>query len=89
MAQTILENQATVDDIFREVNRIKTVVTEAVDDGVQSAFRAMKQGREAAEDAVHDARTAIKRNPLQSAGVLLGVGILIGCLAAFLAGRRD
>lgn len=89
MAQSILENQATVDDIFREVNRIKSVVTEAVDDGVQQALRAMKQGREAAEDAVRDARTAIKRNPLQSAGVLLGVGIIIGCLAAFLAGRRD
>lgn len=49
MAQTILENQATVDDIFREVTRIKAVVTDAVDDGVQSALRAMKQGREAAK----------------------------------------
>jgi hypothetical protein len=48
MAQTILDNQATVDDIFREVNRIKTVVTDAVDDGVQSAICAMKQGREVA-----------------------------------------
>jgi ElaB/YqjD/DUF883 family membrane-anchored ribosome-binding protein len=89
MAQTILESQATVDDIFREVNRIKTVVTEAVDDGVQSAIRAVKQGREAAEDAVHDARSAIKRNPLQSAGILLGVGILLGGLITFLASRRD
>ena len=89
MAQTILDNQATVDDIFREVNRIKTVVTDAVDDGVQSAIRAMKQGREAAEDAVHDARHAIKRNPLQSAGIFLGVGILLGSIVTFLAVRRD
>jgi ElaB/YqjD/DUF883 family membrane-anchored ribosome-binding protein len=89
MAQTILDNQATVDDIFREVNRIKTVVTDAVDDGVQSAIRAMKQGREVAEDAVHDARYAIKRNPLQSAGILLGVGILLGGIITFLAARRD
>jgi hypothetical protein len=32
------------------------VVTEAVDDGVQSALRAVKQGRDAADDAIHDAR---------------------------------
>ena len=89
MTNALAEKQAAVEDILRDVNRIKSIVTEAVEEGVESAMRAVKQGREAAEDAVQDARTAIKRNPLQSAGLLLGVGILIGCLAAFLAGRRD
>ncbi len=89
MAQTILENQAAVEDLLRDVNRIKSIVTDAVEEGVETALRAVKQGRDAAEDAVHDARVAIKRNPLQSAGVILGVGILIGCLATFLASRRD
>ena len=88
MANGILEEQATVDDILREVDRIKSVVTDAVDEGVQSAIRAVKQGRDAAEDAIHDTRHAIKRNPLQAAGILLGVGILIGGLVGFLA-RRD
>lgn len=89
MAQTILENQATVDDLFREVNRIKSIVTEAVDDGVQTAIRAIKQGRDVADDAVHDARFAIKRNPLQAAGIILAVGVVIGGLFTLLTTRRS
>jgi ElaB/YqjD/DUF883 family membrane-anchored ribosome-binding protein len=89
MSNALAEKQAAVEDILRDVNRIKSIVTEAVEDGVETALRAVKQGRDAAEDAVHDARTAIKRNPLQSAGILLGVGILLGGIITFLASRRD
>ncbi len=89
MSNDLADKQAAVEDIFRDVNRIKSIVTDAVEEGVESAMRAVKHGREAAEDTIHDARTAIKRNPLQSAGIILGVGIVIGCLVTFLAGRRD
>ena len=57
----ILGKPATVDEVLREVSHIKSVVTEAVDDGVRSALRAAKQGREFAEDTIHDATRAIKR----------------------------
>jgi ElaB/YqjD/DUF883 family membrane-anchored ribosome-binding protein len=89
MANSVLENQPTVDDIYREVNRIKAIVTDAVDEGVKTAIRAAKQGRDTAEDMAHDARIAIKRNPLQAAGVLIGVGILIGSIFTLLAARRS
>jgi len=89
MANAALENQPTVDDIYREVNRIKSIVTDAVDDGVQSAIRAMKQGRDAAEDVVHDARHAIRRNPFQSAGVILAAGVVIGSLVTLFTVRRS
>ncbi|HVN93217.1 MAG TPA: hypothetical protein VMT38_05960 [Terracidiphilus sp.] len=89
MANSVLENQPTVDDIYREVNRIKTIVTDAVDDGVQAAIRAVKQGRETAEDTLHDARYAIKRKPLQAAGIVLAAGVLLGTLFTLLAVRRS
>jgi ElaB/YqjD/DUF883 family membrane-anchored ribosome-binding protein len=89
MANAVSEIQPTVDDIYREVNRIKSIVTEAVDDGVQSAIRAVKQGRDAAEDAVHDARHAIKRNPLQAAGIVLAAGVVIGSLVTLFTVRRS
>jgi ElaB/YqjD/DUF883 family membrane-anchored ribosome-binding protein len=89
MANAVPEIQPTVDDIYREVNRIKSIVTEAVDDGVQSAIRAVKQGRDAAEDAVHDARHAIKRNPLQAAGIILAAGVVIGSLVTLFTVRRS
>jgi len=89
MAHDVLEKQVTADDLFREVSRIKSIVTDAVDDGVQSALRAVKQGRDAAEDAVHDARYAIKRNPFQAVGILFAAGVLIGGLITLVTMRRD
>ncbi|MGA3100761.1 MAG: hypothetical protein ABSD61_02760 [Terracidiphilus sp.] len=89
MANAVFENQPTVDDIYREVNRIKSIVTDAVDDGVQSAIRAVKQGRDAAEDVVHDTRYRIKRNPLQAAGIFLAAGVVIGSLVTLFTVRRS
>jgi len=67
MSQNIidkLEMPATLEDVLKEVSRIKTTVTEAVDDGVKQAVRTLKQGRHAAEDAIDDARRSVKQNPL-------------------------
>jgi ElaB/YqjD/DUF883 family membrane-anchored ribosome-binding protein len=61
LAQDLLEKQATVEDIFREVSRMKAVVTDAVEDGVESALRALKQGREVAEDGVNSAVRAVRK----------------------------
>ena len=79
---------ATVEDVLREVSKIKTTVTEAVDDGVKSAVRAIKQGRNAAEDAIDDARRSVKKNPLQSVGVVFAVGVLAGCVLSMFGRRR-
>jgi ElaB/YqjD/DUF883 family membrane-anchored ribosome-binding protein len=90
MAVEILEKQqATIDDVLREVSRIKSVVTDAVDDGVQSALKAVKQGRDAAGDAIHDARYAIKRNPLQAVGIVFAAGVMIGSVITWLSSHRD
>jgi ElaB/YqjD/DUF883 family membrane-anchored ribosome-binding protein len=83
-----LEMPATVDDVLREVSKIRTAVTEAVDDGVKSAVRTLRQGRDAAEDAIDDARRTVKKNPLQSVGVVFVVGVLVGCVLS-LVGRRQ
>jgi ElaB/YqjD/DUF883 family membrane-anchored ribosome-binding protein len=60
-----------------------------VEDGVKTALKTIKQGRETAEDAIHDARYAIKRNPLQAAGIMLAAGIVIGSIIAVISSRRD
>lgn len=89
MALQIPEKQATVDDVLREVSRLKSVVSDAVEDGVQSALRAVKQGRDVAEDTIHDARYAIKKNPFQAAGILFAAGVVIGSLVTLVSVRRD
>ncbi|HKF50124.1 MAG TPA: hypothetical protein VKB38_22365 [Terracidiphilus sp.] len=84
----ILGKVATVDEVLQEVSRIREVVTEAVEDGFQSAVKAVKQGREAAEDAIADARHAVKRNPFEALGIAFATGVVIGALAVVVGFRR-
>jgi ElaB/YqjD/DUF883 family membrane-anchored ribosome-binding protein len=89
MAAELLEKPASVDEVLREVSRIKSVVTDAVEEGVQTALKTLKHGRETAEDAIHDAKYAIKRNPFQAVGIVFAVGIAIGSLITLVSYRRD
>jgi len=89
MPAEILEKQAaTVEDVLREVSRIKSVVTDAVDEGVRSAVKAIKQGRRAAEDTIDDTRRAVKRNPFQALGIVLVAGMALGALVVWMGSRR-
>jgi ElaB/YqjD/DUF883 family membrane-anchored ribosome-binding protein len=88
MATELLTKPATVDDVLREVSRMRTVISEAVDDGVRSALRVVDQGRDAAEDALKDVRKAVHKNPLQSLGIVFAVGVVAGSLIAWLGSRR-
>ena len=83
-----LDMPATVEDVLKEVTRIRETVTEAVDDGVKSAVRALKQGRHAAEDAIDDARHTVKQKPLQSVCLVFVIGVLAGWVISALS-RRD
>jgi ElaB/YqjD/DUF883 family membrane-anchored ribosome-binding protein len=83
-----MEIPAVVEDALREVSRIKSVVTEAVEDGVRSAVKAIKQGRNAAEDVLGDAKHTVKQRPFQAVGVVFAAGVLTGSLFTWLAARR-
>lgn len=89
MSSGLLEKQASVEDVLREVSRLKSVVTEAVEEGVQTAVKALKQGRNAAEDVIDDARHTVKKNPLQAIGVVFAAGVLAGSLIGWLSTRRS
>lgn len=84
-----LEKTATVEDVLREVSRFKEMITDAVDEAVRAAIPAIKQGRVAADDAIQDARRAVKQNPLQSMGIVFAVGVMTGAFAAWLGSRRS
>jgi ElaB/YqjD/DUF883 family membrane-anchored ribosome-binding protein len=84
----LLEKQATVEDVVREVSKLKEIVTDAVEEGIDSAVRALKQGRDAAEDAIYDARRTVKQKPFQAMGVVFAAGVLTGTFVAWLSSRR-
>jgi ElaB/YqjD/DUF883 family membrane-anchored ribosome-binding protein len=83
-----LDKAPSVDELYREVSRIKTVVTEAVEDGVKTAVKAIKQGRHAAEDNLDDAKHTIKQKPFEAVGIVFAVGVLIGAGLTWVGSRR-
>jgi len=85
MRQDILEK--TGDYIAQSADKASrgaAAVVDAVEDGVEMAKSAARQGRQAAEDALDGAARRIRRHPVQTVvatgAVAFGVGMLIGRL---------
>lgn len=70
-----------------EASRLKTRASHAMEDAMIEARRAAKRGRYAAEDLVDDAAHRIKRDPLRSIAITFALGLSVGALAGWLAGR--
>ena len=71
---------AKVAQVGIEAERLKDTMTHAVEDTVNAAERAAKQGRYAVEDFVDETTYSIKRHPLQAVGLTLGIGFALGTL---------
>lgn len=84
----VFEKAPSADEVVNEVTKIRSIITEAVDDGVRSAMKAVKQGRQAAEEAMDDTKNAVKENPLEAVGIAFAAGMLIGVLAGWIGTRR-
>lgn len=74
--------------IGEEASCLKEKMAEAVEDGVETAERALRRARRSAEDAIDSATYQIKRHPLQSVGITLGIGLVCGLVVGWLAGRN-
>lgn len=88
MPEDLLEKQASMEDVLHEVSRIKSAVTDAVDEGVRTTMRALKHGRNAAEDAIDETKHTVKRYPLQAVGIAFAAGLVTGCFASWVGRRR-
>src|SRR3977135_4456133 len=75
-------------ELGAEAARLKVRASHAVEDTMVEARRLAKRGRYAAEDLVDETSYRIKRDPLRSVAVTFAVGLGIGALAGWLAGRR-
>jgi ElaB/YqjD/DUF883 family membrane-anchored ribosome-binding protein len=70
------------------VERVKGAVADVVEDGIDAAKRALKQGRRAAEDLVDDAEHQVKRHPLGTLGAFFGLGLGLGAVIGILLTRN-
>ena len=88
MPTDTLEKPAAVEDALREVSKIRSIVTDAVEDSIRSANQAIRHGRHAAEDVIEEAKHTVKQKPLQSIGTVFAAGVLAGGLLTWIGFRR-
>jgi ElaB/YqjD/DUF883 family membrane-anchored ribosome-binding protein len=62
----------------KEAVRMKAAMAEKVEDGMNTARRAVKQGYRAAEDLADDTTHRIKRDPLRAVGLCFVAGVAAG-----------
>jgi ElaB/YqjD/DUF883 family membrane-anchored ribosome-binding protein len=74
-------------ELGAEVSRLKVRASHATDDAMVEAKRLAKRGRYAAEDLIDETAYRIKRDPLRSVAITFAVGLGVGALAGWLAGR--
>ena len=88
MLADVAEKPATVENPLREVSKIRSMVTDAVEDGVRSASQAIRHGRYAAEDAIEEAKHTVKHRPIQAMGAVFAAGVLAGTFLTLIGLRR-
>lgn len=88
MQAEVLEKMPSPAQVLREVSRMKKVVSDAVEDGVKTARKAVKQGRASAEDALEEARHMVRKNPIETMGIVFAAGIFTGSLITWVGCRR-
>ena len=62
-------------------------VRAAVEENMRDVRRAVVAGRHAVEDCADEATAQVRRHPIASLGIAVGVGTLFGCLVGFAVGR--
>ena len=75
-------------EISEGAAHIKELVADAFEDGVDSAKSALKRGRRTAEDTLDSTAYQIKRHPLESVGMMFGLGLVCGLACGWIAGRK-
>jgi len=88
MPANVSEKPATVENPLREVSKIRSMVTDKVEDGIRSASQAIRHGRYAAEDAIEEAKHTVKQRPLQAMGTVFAAGVLAGTFLTWIGFRR-
>lgn len=67
--------------------RMKAAIAEKIEDGMNTARRAVKHGYRAAEDLADDTTHRIKRDPLRAVGLFFVAGVAAGWLLPHRTGR--
>lgn len=85
LRERVVDTARRVAHVSHEARMLKSVATDAVEDGVYKARRAVKTARRDFDDARDEAVYRIEQDPLKAVGVAFGVGLVIGVVSGTLA----
>ncbi len=88
MQTAVLDKESPLEDAVREVSKLRTMVGDAVEEGVRSANQAIRRGRHAAEDVVEEVKHTVKQKPFQAVGLAFAAGVLAGGFLTWFGLRR-
>lgn len=74
--------------VSHEARMLKTIATDAVEDGVHAAKRAIKRGTQDIVDLKDEAVIRVKREPIKAVGIAFGAGIALGAIVGFVGAKR-
>ena len=80
--------KAQVADAQEWLSHLPENVSNAIDDGLDATKRRWKRGKQAAEDLSEEALYRMKRHPVRSAAIALGVGMGVGVLLGWALTRQ-
>jgi len=89
MAESILEKaDAQVAESIHKLSRATSAMAEAIDEGVDTIKRAVKQSSDAAEELMDDTTQRIKRHPVEATAVTFTLGVIVGGFIGWMMSRR-
>ncbi|MBK9314387.1 MAG: hypothetical protein IPM55_09095 [Acidobacteria bacterium] len=74
--------------VSAEAAKLKVKAAKVMDESAEAARKALYRGRHAAEEMIDETQYRIKRRPFESVAITLGVGLGLGALVGWLAGRK-
>jgi len=90
MVETLLEEvRGHIAESSKHIDQAKGVVNDACEDFVRKSKRAVKAGRESAEEFVDHAEHAVKRYPKAAVASGIMTGIILGFCLGWLLASRD
>jgi ElaB/YqjD/DUF883 family membrane-anchored ribosome-binding protein len=78
LRERVVDTARRVAHMSHEARMLKSVATDAVEDGMYKVRRAVTTARRDIDDARDDATHRIKQQPLKSVGLAFGVGVGVG-----------
>jgi ElaB/YqjD/DUF883 family membrane-anchored ribosome-binding protein len=73
--------------LSHEARLLKSLATDAVEDGVHAAKRAIKRSVVELEDLQDEAVHRVRRQPLRAVGIAVGVGLVVGLAVGWISRR--